>query len=162
MKIFYPILIVTAGISIASASEVPKEGTYEYSACWSGTVVEMPLNGGAVAQNTEITGTTRAKTPGTMFDNNSFRCLGSQIMHDGKVASGRAVCMALDADGDKRYASFTTGEDGKTVRKELGGTGKYDGMVTSNQTVEMMPTTPIVVPGTVQGCNHQTGTYKLK
>ncbi|WP_036049868.1 hypothetical protein [Bradyrhizobium sp. Tv2a-2] len=121
----------------------------------------MPLNEGNSAQTIEITGTTRAKVPGAMFDNNSFRCLGSEIMHDGKVASGRDVCMALDPDGDRRFAAFTT-DEGKVTRKELGGTGKYDGMVTSNQTVEMMPTTPIVVPGTVQGCNHQTGTYKLK
>jgi hypothetical protein len=121
----------------------------------------MPLNEGNTAQTIEITGTTRAKVPGTMFDNNSFRCLGSEIVHNGKVVSGRDVCMGLDPDGDKRFAAFTT-DEGKVTRKELGGTGKYDGMTTSNQSVEMMPATPVVVPGTVQGCNHQTGTYKLK
>jgi hypothetical protein len=161
MKIFYPVLIATAGISFANASEAPKEGTYDYIACWSGTSSEMKLPGGGVAQTNEFTGMITAKTPGSMFDNNSFRCIGFFLTKD-KAVTGRNVCEAVDADGDRRWASFVVGEDGKTTRAQLAGTGKWDGLVTTNMVVENMPTPPTIVPGTVQGCNHQTGTYKLK
>jgi hypothetical protein len=161
MKISYTLLILIAGTSLASAGEVPKEGTYDYYACWSGTSSEMKLPGGAVAQTNEFTGMIHAKIPGTMFDNNSFRCIGSTVTKD-KVATGRTICEAVDADGDKRYASFVAGEDGKTVRSQIGGTGKFEGLVTSNMTIENMPTPPTIQPGTIQGCNHQTGNYKLK
>jgi hypothetical protein len=56
MKISYTLLILIAGTSLASAGEVPKEGTYDYYACWSGTSSEMKLPGGAVAQTNEFTG----------------------------------------------------------------------------------------------------------
>ena len=161
MKISYTLLILIAGTSLATAGEVPKEGTYDYYACWSGTTSEMKLPEGAVARTNEFTGMVRAKTPGTMFDNNSFRCIGSTVTKD-KVVTGRTICEAIDSDGDKRYASFVQGEDGKTVRSQIGGTGKFDGLVTSNSTIENMPIPPTIQPGTIQGCNHQTGSYKLK
>jgi hypothetical protein len=161
MKISYTLLILIAGTSLASAGEVPKEGTYDYYSCWSGTTSDMKLPGDAVARTSEITGMNHAKTPGTMFDNNSFRCIGSTVTKD-KVTTGRTICEAVDADGDKRWASFVAGEDGKTTRTQIAGTGKWDGLTTSNMTFENMPAPPTIVPGTIQGCNHQTGSYKLK
>jgi hypothetical protein len=152
--------------SAYAATEVPKEGTYDYIACWSGTVSEMKLSGGAVARTVEFTGAIHAKDPGSIFDNNSFRCMGVGVITTGKmnagITTGQNICTAIDQDGDTRTASFTTGEDGKTVRKELGGTGKFDGMVTSNQTIEQLGPMPTIQPGTLQSCNHQTGNYKLK
>ena len=165
MKIFFPVLIVTAGISFASASEVPKEGTYDYVACWSGTVSEMKLPGGDIARLVEFTGSIRARDPSSIFNNNSFRCVSIGAASPEKknvgITAGKSICTATDTDGDTRATSFTT-EDGKTVRKELGGTGKFDGMVTSNQAIEELGPIPTIQPGTLQSCNHQTGTYKLK
>ena len=162
MKISYTTLLnLIAATSLANAGEVPKEGTYDYTSCWSGTTSTMQLPGGAMAATNEVTGMNHAKIPGTMFDNSSFRCIGFTVTKD-KVATGRTVCEAVDADGDKRYASFVAGEDGKTVRSQIGGTGKFEGLVTSNMTIENMPAPPTIVPGTIQGCNHQTGNYKLK
>jgi hypothetical protein len=78
---------------------------------------------------------------------------------DGKI-SGSNVCESVDQDGDKRLSSFWT--DGtKTVRTQVAGTGKYEGMVQEGDYVRA-PTFPTVKPGTTQQCNHQTGTYKLK
>ena len=137
MKIFCPVLIVTAGISFANAGEIPKEGTYDYVACWSGTVSEMKLPGGDIARLVEFTGSIRAKDPSSIFNNNSFRC----------VSVGAT-------SPEKKNAGITAGK--------LGGTGKFDGMVTLNQTIEELGPIPTIQPGTLQSCNHQTGTYKLK
>jgi hypothetical protein len=63
-------------------------------------------------------------------------------------------------DGDKRLTYFSTG-DGKTTRTKIAGTGKYEGMVTAG-TFEPLGPFPAIKDGTFQGCNHQTGTYKLK
>jgi hypothetical protein len=125
----------------------------------------MKLPEGKVAQTTEYTGMNLAKTPGGLFDKNTFRCIGSGYTHDvdGKqVWTGRNVCEALDPDGDKRWASFVGDENGKITRSQIGGTGKYDGIVLTNMTVEGTPPISSLQPGTVQGCAHQTGNYKLK
>ena len=166
MKISYTLLILIAGTSLATASEVPKEGTYDYVACWSGTVSEMKLPGGDVARMVEFTGSIRAKDPSSIFNNNSFRCMSIGVTTPEKksagITAGKSICTGTDPDGDTRSVSFTTGDDGKTVRKELGGTGKFDGMVTSNQTIEELGPMPTIQPGTLQSCNHQTGNHKLK
>ena len=52
--------------------------------------------------------------------------------------------------------------DGKeTFYTVVAGTGKYDGMVTT-RTLEQLGPFKAIKEGTFQGCNHQTGTYKLK
>ena len=51
--------------------------------------------------------------------------------------------------------------DGKVTREFVAGTGKYEGMETSG-TVEPLGPFPVIKAGTIQDCNHQTGTYKLK
>ena len=165
MKISYTLLILIAGSSLASAGQLPKEGTYDYTSCRTGTSSEMKLPEGKVAMTQEFSGVNVAKTPGGLFDNSTFRCIGSGYTHDvgGKqVWTGRNVCEAVDTDGDHRWASFVADEDGKATRTNIGGTGKYDGMVLTNMVVEEMPTSPALQPGRVQGCTHQTGNYKLK
>ena len=83
MKISYTtLLILIAATSLASAGEVPKEGTYDYTSCWSGTTSTMQLPGGAMAATNEVTGMNHAKIPGTMFDNSSFRCIGFTVTKD--------------------------------------------------------------------------------
>ena len=37
-----------------------------------------------------------------------------------------------------------------------------EGMVTSGNTVEPLGPFPVIKAGTYPGCNHQTGSYKLK
>lgn len=90
----------------------------------------------------------------------TFRCVG---MHAslGEKNKDNAVCEAIDADGDKRLTRFSLGSDGKVTREVITGTGKNEGMVASG-TVQPLGPFPVVKAGTVQDCNHQTGTYKLK
>lgn len=155
-------LLASSGfpLAIASATEFPKEGSYDYTACWSGVNNTITFSKTYTASSYEITGTTRSNSPGGMFDKNTFRCVGMNASLDGK-ARGSTVCEAIDTDGDKRLAFFAVGSDGKVTRETITGTGKYEGMVATG-TVQPLGPFPILKEGTIQNCNHQTGTYKLK
>lgn len=152
-------LLVVASPFPAFAAELPKEGSYNYTACWSGVNNMITFSKTHTGASFELTGTVRSNPPGGMFDKNTFRCVGMNASLDGKI-TGSNVCETIDADGDKRLSYFSTG-DGKTTRTNLAGTGKYEGMVMVG-TVEPLGALPVIKEGTFQSCNHQTGTYKLK
>jgi hypothetical protein len=161
MKAIYTLAIAAILTAPVFASEMPKEGKYDYFSCWSATNNVMPLPDETVAIGYDLTGSTRAVTPGGMFDKNTFHCIGAGTMRDGKTIGSRTACMAIDADGDKRVAIFTN-ENGKDTRHDVTGTGKYKGMEITDPVVENLGPLPVVKEGTTQACNHQTGTYKLK
>jgi hypothetical protein len=144
----------------AFAAELPKEGRYDITACWSGANNAVTFSKTHTATSYEITGTVRSNTPGGMFDKGTFRCVGMDASLGGKNTQS-TVCEATDADGNKRLTYFSLGSDGKLTREFVVGTGKYEGMVTAG-TVEPLGPFPVAKVGTVQDCNHQTGTYKLK
>ncbi|MHC1949304.1 hypothetical protein IF803_33755 [Bradyrhizobium sp. UFLA06-06] len=152
------LLIVGSPFS-AFAAELPKEGSYDYIACWSGVNNTITFSKTHTGSSFELTGTVRSNPPGGMFDKSTFRCVGMNASLDGKI-TGSNVCESIDVDGDKRLSYFSTG-DGKTTRTNLAGTGKYEGMVMAG-TVEPLGSFPVIKDGTFQSCNHQTGTYKLK
>lgn len=154
-------LVAAFAVGCAAAAEtLPKEGNYDYTACWSGVATPISFSKTSSAFSFEMTGTDRSNPPGGIFDNNSFRCVGMNALLEGKRVSS-VVCEALDRDGDKHLAYFALGSDGKYVREEIAGTGKYEGMVTDGKVTPLGPF-PTIKPGTFQNCNRQTGTYKLK
>ncbi len=153
-------LLILTSAPAAFASDLPKEGSYDYTACWSGVNNVITFSKTHTASSYEMTGTTRTNPPGGMFDKNSFHCVGMNASLDGKN-TGSTVCEATDTDGDKRLAYFSLGSDGKVTRENITGTGKYEGMVASGKVQPLGPF-PVVKAGTFQDCNHQTGTYKLK
>ena len=155
----FALLIITSA-STAFAAELPKEGSYDYTACWSGTNNMITFSKTHTAASYEMTGVVRSTTPGGMFDKHTFRCVGMNASFDGKT-SGSTVCEAIDADGDKRLSYFSLGSDGKVTRENVVGTGKFEGMIASG-TVQPLGPFPVIKPGTFQDCNHQSGTYKLK
>jgi hypothetical protein len=146
--------------SAATATELPKEGSYDYTACWSGTSNTITFSKGYTASSYEMIGTTRSNPPEGMFDKNSFRCVGTNASLGGKF-TGSTVCESVDVDGDKRLSNFSLSSDGSLTRETVAGTGKYEGM-TQTGTVHPLGPFPTVKAGTFQDCNHQTGTYKLK
>src|SRR5579871_4596581 len=135
MKAIYTLAIAAILTPSVFASEMPKEGKYDYFSCWSATNNVMPLPDNTEAIGYDLTGSTRAVTPGSMFDKNTFHCIGAGTMRDSKMIGGRTACMAVDADGDKRVAIFTN-ENGKDTRQEVMGTGKYEGMKITDPVVE--------------------------
>jgi hypothetical protein len=153
-----PIIFTWAASAVAA--EFPKEGSYDYTACWSGTSNPITFSKTHTGSSFEMTGSIRSTTPGGPFDKETFRCVGMNASLAGKNVSS-TLCEATDADGSKRLTYFTTGSDGKPIREFVVGTGKYEGMVTSG-TVEPLGPFPEIKAGTFQSCNHQKGTYKLK
>jgi hypothetical protein len=153
-------LVIVASPFAAFAAELPKEGSYDYTACWSGVNNAITFSKTHTASSYEMTGTTRSNPPEGMFDKNSFRCVGVNASLGGKN-TGSTVCEAIDVDGDKRLSNFTLAGDGSLTREVVGGTGKYEGM-TMTGTVHPLGPFPDIKAGTFQDCNHQTGTYKLK
>jgi hypothetical protein len=145
---------------VPAAQTPPKEGSYEYNACWSGTSSLITFSKTHFAWSYEMMGATRSNPPGGMFDKNSFRCVGMNASLGGKN-SGSVVCEAVDPEGDKRLSYFSIANDGKVTRENVTGTGKYDGMVASG-TVQPLGPFPTIKAGTFQDCNYQKGTYKLK
>jgi len=158
---FFPIAMLSAVAVFGSAfaADLPKEGAYDHTACWSGVSNAIAFSKTHTASSWEITGTTRSNPPGGVFDNHSFRCVGINYALDGK-AGGTSVCESVDRDGDKRLTFFSTTGD-KVVRENITGTGKYEGMIASG-TVQPLGPFPVIKPGTLQNCNHHTGTYKLR
>ena len=145
----------------AFAAEPPKEGSYDFTSCWSGISNAITFSKTHNSSSYELTGTIRSNTPGGMFDKETFRCVGMNASLGGKN-TGSTVCEAIDADGgNKRLTYFSLGSDGKVTREFIVGTGKYEGMVTTG-TVEPLGPFPVIKAGTFSNCNRQTGTYKLK
>ena len=153
------LLIVASPVS-AFAAEVPKEGNYDYTSCWSGVNNVITFSKTHTASSFEMTGTNRSNPPGGLFDKSTFRCVGMSASLDGKN-TGSTLCESIDPDGDKRLSLVLTA-DGKTTRSQITGTGKWEGIVTTQLKFEPLGPFPVIKDGTFQDCNHQTGTYKLK
>ncbi len=159
---FVPLAVFMAATAVGSsfAADIPKEGSYDFTSCWSGVSNLIGFSKTHWALSYEMTGASRSSPPGGFADKSTFRCVGVNRSFDGK-AGGTAVCEAVDPAGDKRLTYFSF-EGEKVVREAVAGTGKYEGMVTTGSTVQPLGPFPVIKPGTFQDCNRQTGTYKLK
>ena len=153
-------ILATLVAGTAVAADYPKEGKFDYTACWSGVSNVVSFSKTHMAFSYEMTGVVRSNPPGSLFDKNTFRCVGTNANMGGKN-SGISVCESVDADGDKRLSYFAFAADGTAVREHIAGTGKYDGMVMNAKVTNLGPF-PTIKAGTFQNCNHQVGTYKLK
>lgn len=153
------LVLALSAAGASAAATLPKEGRFDVRACATGTTNRIDFSKTHWAQITELLGTAQSNPPGGFGDGSAYRCVGVSASVDGK-ASGTNYCEIVDQDGDKRFSQFLV-QDGKTVRSEIAGTGKYDGIVVSSDFVRA-PAFPTVKPGTVQQCNRQTGTYKMK
>ncbi len=153
--------LITAGsVGLAFAADLPKEGKFSYTACWSGTSSPIAFSKTHTALSFEFLGTTRSDPPGGMFDLSTFRCVGSTAIFDKKFSS-MTTCEAVNSEGDKLLSYYHAGDDRKYARQTIAGTGKYEGIVVEGTVTPIGPF-PTIKPGTFQGCNQQTGTYKLK
>ena len=153
-------LAVSAAAAGAS-QQYPKEGKFAIRNCWSGVSKVVALSKTDVAYSFEFTGESIADEPGSLFDHQTFQCEGMGVRSGKKRTIGDFVCVGVDPDGDRHMDRHTLGKDGQLNRIDLAGTGKYEGMVSHAKLVDLGPF-PRIKPGTFQGCNHETGTYKLK
>ena len=152
--------VVAASSSLAFAADLPKEGTYDVTACFKRNLTRIDYSDTHYAWSYEETGTSHSNPPGGLFDDEIVKCVGSTSSFDGKRTGG-TVCLGIAKNGDRRLTRFYYGDDGKVNRDAVSGTGMYDGMATKG-TVEYPPPQPALKTGPSEYCNHQTGTYKLK
>ena len=152
-------VLLLANVGIPLAADLPKEGSYDITSCWSGASNVIAFSKTHTASSFELTGTARSNPPGGPFDMTTFRCVGMSSSIEGK-STGTNLCESIDKDGDK-ILSRNISEAPKQVHTVLVGTGKYEGMVRGG-TSESLGQFTTIKPGTFQGCNRQTGTYKLK
>lgn len=146
-------------LDAAGAVDFPKSGNYDITACWSGTSNMIPFSKTHVAMGYELAGSTRSTPPGGFLDMTTYRCVGTNSTIDGKT-TGTLFCEIIDNDGHKMFGRYTL--DGTKISQEtLAGTGKYEGVVRTGGG-ESLGQFPTIKPGTFQGCNHQSGTYRLQ
>jgi hypothetical protein len=154
------LLAALAAAACASAQAFPREGSYDFTACLSGTTAVVSFSRSHFGYSYEALGSTRSNPPGGMMDNTTVRCVGMTASLGGK-ASQNTLCETVDGDGDKQLAYLTIASDGRVTRNVLSGTGKFEGLEMSGISVPLGPF-PTLKPGTFQNCSQQTGTYKMK
>lgn len=157
-------LFVALAASLAAgavfAADLPREGSYDYTTCFTRTAARIDYAPGYFAYSYEEVGATVSHPPGGPFDGEKVRCVGMTASLDGK-RSGGSICEGIAGDGDKRLARFWYDADGKFQREAVAGTGKYDGMTTTG-TVRTIKELQQTGPNTSEFCNRATGTYRLK
>ena len=155
------VVLAAAAAGVAFAADLPKEGSYDINTCFTRNSTRIDYAKTHYAYSYEETGTSLSNPPGGLFDNDVVRCVGMSASIDGK-RRGSSVCEGVAKDGARRLTYFWYDSDGKANREAVSGTAKYDGMVTTTTKIEAVGPTPEIKTGTVQLCNHQTGTSKLK
>ena len=144
----------------AYAADLPKEGSYDYTTCFTRNSTRIEYSKTHFAYSHEDTGTSVSNSPGGLFDDETVQCVGMTASFDGRNL-GSTVCVGTAKNGDKRLTRFWYDSDGKYQREAVSGTGQYDGMVTTGS-VKRVGQTEQIKPGTTKYCNQATGTYKLK
>ena len=77
-------LLIVASPFSAFAAELPKEGSYDHTACWSGANNVITFSKTHTASSYEMIGSIRSNPPDGMFDKHSFRCVGMNASLGGK------------------------------------------------------------------------------
>ena len=153
---------VVAVANLALAADLPKEGKYDYTTCFTRTVTYVEYSPTQSAWSYSELGKSVSEPPGGMFDGDEVQCLGMTASLEGK-RFGNTACAGVAKDGAKRLSRFWYDAEGKLQRETIAGTGKYNGMVTTG-TVQDVKAPPSMKPGTqtFDYCNRNVGTYKLK
>src|SRR5262245_60402659 len=106
-------ILLLVGVSVAVAADLPKQGNYDFTSCWSGVSNTIAFSKTHTASSYELTGTTRSNPPGGPFDMLTVRCVGISSSLEGRNTGGN-ICEAIDKDGDK-YLARNTNEGPKQV-----------------------------------------------
>ncbi len=152
--------VVATSSSLGFAADLPKEGSYDYKACFTRNTTRIDFSDAHRAYSYNETATAVSAMPGGMFDGESVRCVGTVSISNGK-RTNLSICEGVAKNGSKRLTRFQYDADGKLVREEVAGTGMYEGMVTTGTAKGVVPEKEIQ-PGVTTYCNQLTGTYKLK
>ena len=143
-----------------AVGDLPKEGSYDYTACWAGVNNLLEHSKTDLAVIYEFLGGIKSVQPNGLFDKMALRCVGMRTALNGKRTLDN-LCETTDADGDKVLTRYTFGSDGKFTQQTVSGTGKYEGIVLTPGKSDSIRF-PEIKPLHFQGCSRSTGTYTLK
>jgi hypothetical protein len=155
--------LAALSLSVAPPFASAKEIAYDQVSCWSATMGPPVATADGVAVGSyELRGiVVRSNLEDKSAENRTFHCV-SVYRAGGKDASDDGYCKILAAEGD--YMVVQTARSGPLPaegrRTFLYGTGRFAGIKgggTSRQINRGAPATP----GTLQGCNHDTGKFTL-
>ncbi len=155
------LLSAFAATSAAYAADLPKEGNYEYSACFTRVLNRILFSETHSVSSYEQIGMTFTEPPGGMFDRGSVRCVGAASGIKGQTVFDTMHCEAIFPDGGKMLRRFTRQQDGGYATEVIAATGQYEGIVLAGS-VKAAGTYPSVKPDTSVFCNRHSGTYKLR
>lgn len=158
--------ILVSGIAATAVSSMPgtsmandKEGRYEFTSCFAGTVRVLAVNDKLSARSVNISGISFTSPTGGPFHGQTFDCAISALAQDGHTqATGH--CVHADGNGDRWISRFSDRDMIGTV-EAVGGTGKYNGMVLTGQFSPAVIAAPITA-GSVQICLQNSGTYRMR
>jgi hypothetical protein len=154
-------VLAVAAAGVAVAADLPKEGRFDVTTCFSRTSHRIDFSDTQFAYSYEEYGVALSNPPGGLFDYDAVRCVGMTANMDG-MPSGGSVCEGVDKDGNRRLNRFVYDNEGRIKREMIGGTGKYEGMVLGDTKYEALGPFPTMKEGHPFTCNRQTGNYKLK
>ena len=126
-------------VTSALAADLPKEGQYAFTACFSGVSKLISFSKGFRGYSYELLGTNRADKTGGIMDHTSFRCVGANTLLGGKRTID-VLCEIKDSDGqatreDRDGRERTANEGGRRRHREVRGNAD-DG---HNRTVQAVP-----------------------
>jgi hypothetical protein len=143
-----------------AADAPPKEGRLEFNLCFAGTVQHTEVSPQLAVGSFDSLAAVHSIPPGGPFDLQGAHCIGTYTITAGKHW-GTGYCIHVDPDGDKWLEKWEAGADFSGAWKAEGGSGKYTGLQASGS-FKPVGFPAAALPNSVQNCNYNTGTYKLK
>jgi|SRR6185295_3908146 len=144
----------------AAADALPKEGRLEFNFCFAGTVQHSEISPQLAVGSFSSLAALHTTPPGGPFDLQGAHCIGTYTISAGRHW-GSGYCIHVDSDGDKWLQKWEAGADFSGTWKAEGGSGKYAGMQASGA-FKPIGSVAAAMPNSVQQCNRNSGTYKLK
>ena len=114
------VVLATLAMTCNAAPSYPKEGKYDYAACYSGTTTVIQVSKTSYASTSKFVGNTRSNPPGGPFDTLAYSCVNMSSTHDSKTTSSY-FCQVTDMDGDK-FMAHGVFDGTKTTTDAFGGT----------------------------------------
>jgi hypothetical protein len=157
------VILVSAVPGVLAAAPMSKEGRFDFTLCFAGKIDHMVVGKDIGSGSYDLAASIYANGELKAFHRTAARCVGTYVTIRGKF-SDAGYCVVTDEDNDKWLMKYATdiGTDYFHGRWEaVEGSGKYEGMTATGE-YKTLGTTPAAQPGGLQGCNHNSGTYKLR
>ena len=120
------ILLGFAGSGLAAVT-MPHEGNFDFNYCMAGKVDYTELRTGFAIGQFEGFASMYANSRAPAFDHQASRCIGAHEIVNGNYHD-YAVCLQVDADGDKWLLHFDATDTTHGNWTAVEGSGKYQGM----------------------------------